>query len=420
MMMEEIQIDRVAAKGDAAERKVYTVSQLTRLVRFTLEDLFSSVWVEGEISDFTHHSSGHMYFSLKDADANLSCVMFKRENSRLRFKPEAGTKVLLHGRVSIYVPRGAYQLVVDMMEPKGLGALQLAFEQLKNKLLKEGLFDEARKRPLPFLPLSIGVITSPTGAVIRDMMHVWERRFPKVRVILAPVQVQGPQAPGEIVRAIADMNEFGEADVIVVARGGGSLEDLWAFNDEAVARAIAGSCIPVVSAVGHEVDYTIADFVADRRAPTPSAAAEILLPQLDELEASLKDTGTRLAGILRREVESRWDRLERLQASRFFLKPQSLTEDLAQETDALAERLDAAARRRVDDLTREARFLRGQLEAFSPQKCLERGYSIVFDAATGGIIKSTRQLDRSRSVRIRVADGERAARTEGASPTEST
>ncbi len=418
--MEEIQIDRLAAKEDAAERKVYTVSQLTRLVRFTLEDLFSSVWVEGEISDFTHHSSGHMYFSLKDADANLSCVMFKRENSRLRFKPEPGTKVLLHGRVSIYVPRGAYQLVVDMMEPKGLGALQLAFEQLKNKLLKEGLFDEARKRPLPFLPLSIGVITSPTGAVIRDMMHVWERRFPKVRVILAPVQVQGPQAPGEIVRAIADMNEFGEADVIVVARGGGSLEDLWAFNDEAVARAIAGSRIPVVSAVGHEVDYTIADFVADRRAPTPSAAAEILLPQLDELEASLRDTGTRLAGILRREVESRWDRLERLQASRFFLKPQSLTEDLAQETDALAERLDAAARRRVDDLAREARFLRGQLEAFSPQKCLERGYSIVFDAATGGIIKSTRQLDRSRSVRIRVADGERTARTEGASPTEPT
>ncbi len=418
--MEEIQIDRLAAKEDAAERKVYTVSQLTRLVRFTLEDLFSSVWVEGEISDFTHHSSGHMYFSLKDADANLSCVMFKRENSRLRFKPEPGTKVLLHGRVSIYVPRGAYQLVVDMMEPKGLGALQLAFEQLKNKLLKEGLFDDARKRPLPFLPLSIGVITSPTGAVIRDMMHVWERRFPKVRVILAPVQVQGPQAPGEIVRAIADMNEFGEADVIVVARGGGSLEDLWAFNDEAVARAIAGSRIPVVSAVGHEVDYTIADFVADRRAPTPSAAAEILLPQLDELEASLRDTGTRLAGILRREVESRWDRLERLQASRFFLKPQSLTEDLAQETDALAERLDTAARRRVDDLAREARFLRGQLEAFSPQKCLERGYSIVFDAATGGIIKSTRQLDRSRSVRIRVADGERTARTEGASPTEPT
>jgi len=418
--MEEIQIDRLAAQGDAAERKVYTVSQLTRLVRFTLEDLFSSVWVEGEISDFTHHSSGHMYFSLKDADANLSCVMFKRENSRLRFKPEPGTKVLLHGRVSIYVPRGAYQLVVDMMEPKGLGALQLAFEQLKNKLLKEGLFDEARKRPLPFLPLSIGVITSPTGAVIRDMMHVWERRFPKVRVILAPVQVQGPQAPGEIVRAIADMNEFGEADVIVVARGGGSLEDLWAFNDEAVARAIAGSRIPVVSAVGHEVDYTIADFVADRRAPTPSAAAEILLPQLDELEASLRDTGTRLAGILRREVESRWDRLERLQASRFFLKPQSLTEDLAQETDALAERLESAVRRRMDDLAREARFLRGQLEAFSPQKCLERGYSIVFDAATGGIIKSTRQLDRSRSVRIRVADGERTARTEGAPPTEPT
>lgn len=405
-MNEEVRIDT----GETGERKVYTVSQLTRLVRFTLEDLFSSVWVEGEISDFTHHSSGHMYFSLKDADANLSCVMFKRENSRLRFKPEAGTKVLLHGRVSIYVPRGAYQLVVDTMEPKGIGGLQLAFEQLKNKLLKEGLFDEARKRPLPFLPLTIGVVTSPTGAVIRDMLHVWERRFSKVRVILAPVQVQGPQAPAEIVRAIADMNEFGEADVIVVARGGGSLEDLWAFNDESVARAIAGSRIPVVSAVGHEVDYTIADFVADRRAPTPSAAAEVLLPPLEELEASLKDTGTRLAGILRREVAACRDRLDALRSSRFFVRPRVLTEDLVQETDVLTGRLGTAARRRIDDLEREVRFATGRLEALSPQKCLERGYSIVFDAATGGIIKSTLKLDGSSSVRIRVADGERVLR----------
>ncbi len=406
-MNEEIQIEGVSEGTEAGGRKVYTVSQLTRLVRFTLEDLFSSVWVEGEISDYTHHSSGHMYFSLKDADGNLSCVMFKRENMKLRFKPEPGVKVLLHGRVSIYVPRGTYQLVVDAMEPKGLGALQLAFEQLKAKLLKEGLFDEGRKRPLPFLPLTIGVITSPTGAVIRDMMHVWERRFSKVRILLAPVQVQGPQAPGEIVRAIADMNEFGEADVLVVARGGGSLEDLWAFNDEAVARAIAGSVIPVVSAVGHEVDYTIADFVADRRAPTPSAAAEILLPQLEDLEETLRDTGARLAGILRRDVESVRERLRSLQASRFFLKPQTITEDLAQETDSLTERLGVAARRRVADLQKEARFALGKLEALSPQKCLERGYSIVFDGAAGSIIKSTRQLDRAKQVRIRVADGER-------------
>jgi exodeoxyribonuclease VII large subunit len=403
----EIQIDRAAVQTDGAEKKIYTVSQLTRLVRFTLEDLFSSVWVEGEISDFTHHSSGHMYFNLKDGDSALSCVMFKRENTRLRFKAEAGQKVLLHGRVSIYVPRGQYQLVVDTMEPKGLGALQLAFEQLKTKLFKEGLFDEARKRPLPFLPLTIGVITSPTGAVIRDMMHVWERRFPKVRILLAPVQVQGASAAPEIVKALADMNEFGEADVIVVARGGGSLEDLWAFNEESVARAIAASHIPVVSAVGHEVDYTIADFVADRRAPTPSAAAEILLPSLAELEAGLKDTGARLARILRREVDDRRETLERLKASRVFSRPQVLVEDLLQSVDGLARQLETAAGRRVADCGKEVKYLAGQLEALSPQKCLERGYSIVFDAADGGIIKSTRQLDRSRSLRIRVADGER-------------
>lgn len=410
-MNEEIQIDRVAVRPDAGERKIYTVSQLTRLVRFTLEDMFSSVWIEGEISDFTHHGSGHMYFNLKDADASLQCVMFKRENTRLRFKPEAGLKVLVHGRVSIYVPRGQYQLVVDTMEPKGLGALQLAFEQLKNKLHREGLFDEARKKPMPFLPLSIGVITSPTGAVIRDMMHVWERRFSKVHVVLAPVQVQGPAAAPEIVQAIQDMNAFGGVDVIVVARGGGSLEDLWAFNEESVARAIAASRIPVVSAVGHEVDYTICDFVADLRAPTPSAAAEMLLPPLDELEASLKDTGARLARALKRDVEARREKLEDLKNSRFFQRPQSLVEDLLQSVDDLSKELESAVRRRLENGEKEIRFLNGKLETLSPQKCLERGYSIVFDGTTGDIIKSTRQLDRARSIRVRVADGERVQTT---------
>lgn len=406
-MNEEIQIDRLAARPDEAERKIYTVSQITRLVRFTLEDMFSSVWIEGEIGDFTHHSSGHMYFNLKDGEASLQCVMFKRDNARMRFKAEAGLKVLVHGRLSIYVPRGQYQLVVDSMEPKGLGQLQLAFEQLKAKLFKEGLFDEARKRPLPFLPLSIGIITSASGAVIRDMMHVWERRFPKVHIVLVPVQVQGPSAAPEIVQALADLNAFGGVDVIVVARGGGSLEDLWAFNEEIVARAVAASQIPVVSAVGHEVDYTICDFVADRRAPTPSAAAEILLPPLEELEASLKDTGARLARILKREVDDRREKLEALKNYRVFLRPQTLVEDLLQTVDDLAKELETAARRNVEEIGNEVRFLNGKLETLSPQKCLERGYSIVFDAATASIIKSTRQLDRSRSIRVRLADGER-------------
>ncbi len=244
------------------------------------------------------------------------------------------------------------------------------------------------------------------------MMHVWERRFPKVRLILAPVQVQGPAAAPEIVQAIADMNEFGEAEVIVVARGGGSLEDLWAFNEESVARAIAGSAIPVVSAVGHEVDYTIADFVADRRAPTPSAAAEILLPPLDELESGLKDTGARLARILRREVESRREKLESLKASRMFQRPQTIVEDLLQSVDDLEKRLQAALQRGSADRAKDLRFLTGQLEALSPQKCLERGYSIVFDAATGGIIKSTLPLKAGQKIRVRLSDGEAIAAVE--------
>jgi len=260
------------------ERKVFTVSQLNRQIRYTLEDEFSSVWVEGEISGFTHHSSGHMYFSIKDAESTLSCVMFRRENVKLRFKPEVGLKVICHGRVSVYAPRGQYQLMADSLEPKGLGDLQLAFEQLKKKLAQEGLFDPSLKKPIPFMPHCIGVITSPTGAVIHDMQHVWERRFPDVHLIIYPVKVQGEAAKKDICRAIQDFNEYGRADVLILARGGGSMEDLWAFNEEIVARAIAASDIPVISAVGHEVDYTIADFVADLRAPTPSVAAELVLP----------------------------------------------------------------------------------------------------------------------------------------------
>ena len=265
-------------------KKVFTVGEITRNIRFTLEDKFSSVWVEGEISNFIHHGSGHMYFSLKDAEAGLQAVMFRQENARMRFKPENGMRVVCRGRVSVYPARGQYQLVCEAMEPKGVGDLQIAFEQLKKKLAAEGLFDEGRKRPVPHLPRCVGIVTSLTGAVIRDMLHVTARRFPGAHFLIAPAKVQGEGAKEEIVQALRDLDASGLVDVIVLARGGGSLEDLWAFNEEIVARAIAASGTPVVSAIGHEVDYTIADFVADLRAPTPSAAAEVLFPEKAELE----------------------------------------------------------------------------------------------------------------------------------------
>src|ERR1700675_233442 len=241
--------------------KIYTVSDLTSEIRVLLEDSFPGVWVEGEVSNVHHHSSGHLYFTLKDQESQIRGVMFRMQNRNLRFKPQDGLAVLIYGVLSVYERRGDYQVVVEYMEPKGLGALQLAFEQLKKKLQAEGLFDEARKRPIPMLPRRIGVITSPTGAAIRDILQVLRRRFAGVDVLIYPVTVQGDEAAPEIVDAVRELNRRGGLDVLIVARGGGSIEDLWAFNEESVARAIADSKIPVISAVGHEVDYTIADFV---------------------------------------------------------------------------------------------------------------------------------------------------------------
>lgn len=253
------------------DKHIYTVSELTREARMLLESAFPAVWVEGEISNFSIHSSGHMYFSLKDENAVLNCAMFRSENQQLKFGPKDGMQVLCFGRISIYDKQGRYQLYVQTMEPKGLGALQLAFQQLKERLQKEGLFDAAHKKPIPFLPQRIGIVTSPTGAAIRDILNISTRRFQNIHIIINPVRVQGEGAAIEIANAIKEFNEYAKLDVIIVARGGGSLEDLWSFNEEIVARAIYDSKIPVISAIGHEVDFTIADFVADFRAPTPSA-----------------------------------------------------------------------------------------------------------------------------------------------------
>ncbi len=259
------------------ERSVLTVSQLAAQLAAMVEERFPAVWVEGEISNFKVYQSGHAYFTLKDDTAQMRCVLFRNRARRIRFTPGDGLSVLAFGAIEIYAQRGEYSLVVELLEPRGLGALQLAFEQLKERLAAEGLFDPARKRALPRFPRKIGIVTSPTGAAIRDMLRVIGRRFGQIHIVIAPAKVQGEGAAQEVAQGVRDLNALGDVDVIIVGRGGGSLEDLWAFNDEMLARTIAASKVPVISAVGHEVDFTIADFVADLRAPTPSAAAELVV-----------------------------------------------------------------------------------------------------------------------------------------------
>ncbi|MHB8835605.1 MAG: exodeoxyribonuclease VII large subunit, partial [Candidatus Methylomirabilia bacterium] len=275
-------------------RKIWTVSELNRAAGELLEEAFPRIWVEGEISNWKLYGSGHAYFSLKDDGGQIAAVLFRAAAKNFRFEPRDGLAVLAAGRVSLYGQRGQYQLIVDELEPRGKGALQLAFEQLKEKLQKEGLFDAQRKRPLPTLPRTVGVVTSPTGAVIRDIITVLGRRFANVRVLLNPVRVQGEGAGAEIAAAITELALRGDVDVLIVGRGGGSMEDLWAFNEESVARAIAASTVPVISAVGHETDFTIADFVADLRAPTPSAAAELVVQSKEALEAGVATLGRQL------------------------------------------------------------------------------------------------------------------------------
>lgn len=284
-------------------RKVYTVSELTAYIKALMEDAFPGLWVEGEISNMRVYPSGHAYFTLKDNEAQIRAVMWKGARLRLKFEPMDGAHIVIRGRVSVYEKRGEYQLVAEAMEPKGLGALQAAFEQLKKKLAAEGLFDKERKKSLPRIPWSVGLVTSPRGAAARDMVRTLNRRFPGLRIILAPVQVQGDGAAEQIAAAIADLNEYGKVDVIIAGRGGGSIEDLWAFNEEVVARAIFASKIPVVSAVGHETDFTIADFAADVRASTPTAAAELVAPEKETVYRQIDDHARRLTVALRDMTE---------------------------------------------------------------------------------------------------------------------
>lgn len=301
-------------KPEAAVKHTFTftVSELTKHIKDTLESVYPDVWVEGEISNLRTPSSGHSYFTLKDEHSQLRAVMFRLQSRLLRFMPEDGLKVICRGRINVYEPRGEYQLLVELMEPRGVGDLQLAFEQLKKKLRQEGLFAEEHKKPLPFLPRRIAVITSPTGAAVRDIINIITRRFSNVELLILPVKVQGDEAPAEIAAALRTADQHTLADVVILARGGGSLEDLWAFNTEQVARAIFDCRIPVIAAVGHEIDVTIADFVADLRAPTPSAAAELAVREKKELLQLLAHAGVRLKNLLSQAVERTRTRAEHL------------------------------------------------------------------------------------------------------------
>jgi exodeoxyribonuclease VII large subunit len=429
------------------KRKIYSVAELNRAARFTLENSIGEVWVEGEISRLTRHSSGHWYFTLKDAAAAVSCAMFRQNNASITFLPKDGLKVRAFGQVSLYEARGNYQLIIRQMEEAGKGSLQEQFEKLKAKLAAEGLFDEARKKPLPMLPQRIGVITSPTGAAIRDILNVLRRRFPNLEILLAPVTVQGDTAAKSIASAIDYLNTRDDIDVLIVGRGGGSLEDLWAFNEEVVARAIAASRIPVISAVGHEIDFTISDFAADVRAPTPSAAAELAVCEKAKLEEQIARLGSRLGGSLQNRVlvlreripgfrqsmvhalrgglQQRQQRIDEAaltlshclqravaeQRQRLPLLEQKLIYILKNTVSAkrqclpgLQQTMTYCLQNSAAERKQNLHRLEVQLRALSPLAVLNRGYSLT-QTKTGTVVRDVRQIKPGELLRTRLAKG---------------
>jgi exodeoxyribonuclease VII large subunit len=433
----------------APERKIWSVMELTSRISNVLAAQFSNLWVEGEVSNYHAAQSGHLYFTLKDAKAQVKCVCFKSQAMRLKFRPEDGLKLIVRGSISVYEPRGEYQIYVEHIEPSGVGALQLAFEQLKKRLEAEGLFDEARKKPLPMLPRRIGVVTSPKGAAVRDIIRILRRRFPNLHLIVYPVRVQGDGAAEDIVAALQYFNRKRLADVILLARGGGSIEDLWAFNEEIVARAIAACRIPVVSGVGHETDFTIADFVADVRASTPSAAAEIVVQSRQEFQRHLQELEHKISQQMRYLLLEFRHHLKELATHMGFRRLEDLLRRHRQQTDELTSRLGVALQVRIERLrhrytiagTRIASFdlrarirtfglrlvqrsaelgvrierllvakiqllerLRLQLEERSPLRVLERGYSICTDAE-GNVVRAADQVSIGAEVSIQLARG---------------
>jgi exodeoxyribonuclease VII large subunit len=442
--------DRADDPRPGPRRQVLTVAELNAMVGTLLREGLPTLWVEGEISNLRRYPSGHTYFTLKDDAAQIAAVLFRGSSAFMKFRPEDGLKVIVHGRVGLYEPRGGYQIVVERMEPAGLGALQLALEQLKARLQAEGLLDPARKRPLPLLPRRIGLVTSERGAALRDILRVLERRFAQVGVVLAPARVQGEGAAEEVAAAIAALNRLGGLDAIIVARGGGSIEDLWAFNEEGVARAIAASAVPVISAVGHETDVTLADLVADLRAPTPSAAAEMVTVSRREIADRFGSLRTRLFLATRLVAATARRRLDRAGSARAFRAAAERLRDAMIRTDDLDDRLrrGLAARlldrrhrlallaqrmtpARLSERLRERRLrltglrarviaaaaarrrsaaesaggLAARLQALSPLAVLGRGYAICYDAAGGVILKDARAVRAGDGVRVRLNRG---------------
>ena len=394
--------------------KVISISQLNHYVKTLLEQdrNVASVYIGGEISNFTnHYKSGHLYMSLKDENALVRAVMFRGAASKLTFTPENGMKVIVKARVSLYEKDGSYQLYIDAMQPDGVGALQIAYEQLKKKLETEGLFDDARKRPLVRHPRTVGVITSPTGAAVRDILNVLGRRYPLAKVLFAPVLVQGDGAPPQIVDALARVNAIEDVDVIIVGRGGGSLEELWAFNDERVARAVYASRVPVISAVGHETDFTICDFVADLRAPTPSAAAELAVPDTQGLLQKLQADAARCEQLLQNALQREAHRLKILCEKRCLCSPLFYVEErqmrLDMLTQALANATGNAVHREAQRLAADA----AKLDALSPLKVLGRGYAIPYK--NGEVLASVQGAQAGDHLTIRLCDGELACTVEG-------
>ncbi len=388
----------------------YSVTELTRAIRHLLEYHFPYIWVQGEISNFLHHSSGHMYFSLKDDRAQIGCVMWRSRNNGLYFTPQDGMKVTVCGRITVYEKRGNYQLDVYQVFPAGAGELQVAFEQLKRRLHAEGLFAEERKRPLPPYPERIGIVTSPTGAAIQDMIAILRRRFPPVEIILNPVRVQGEGAAHEIARAIEAFNRYGQVDVLIVGRGGGSLEDLWAFNEEIVARAVYDSKIPVVSAVGHEVDFTICDFVADLRAPTPSAAAELVVPTKEEVVRRLeRHEEAMTAGLLERIKRGR-EKLQAIEGCYAFHQPRDLVRQNYQRLDELRRHLNNLMGHQLQLQRERLSGLRNRLALLEHKNVLKRGYSICYRKSDGHIVRQAPELQAGAEIELQFYQG----RAEGA------
>lgn len=446
-MAKEIDLFNLLELGS---KHVYTVSELTQEIKNNLETKFNNIWVEGEISNLKLPSSGHIYFTLKDESCQIKGVMFRYRNRMLRFELKDGMQVLAFGAVTVYGPKGEYQITCEEIEPRGVGALQFAFQQLKEKLAREGLFDSAHKRKTPVLPRKIGVITSPTGAAIRDIIKVIGKRFSNVHILLYPVRVQGEEAPGDIVEAIEAMNKFTDIDVLIIGRGGGSLEDLWAFNDERVARAIFASRIPTISAVGHEIDFTIADFVADLRAPTPSAAAEMVIRDRDELQQHISSLQNRIINSFKYKISIVKRKAEKASSHKIIADPRRMFDELGQKIDDFMVRLGDVIESTIKDRRGEMTELKnsllflnpldkikkytyelhglkdrlktyivinmeskrgqfkefvGKLESLSPLAVLQRGYSICRRAKDGNIVFDAATLKSSEKVLVKVFKG---------------